>query len=72
MPPVGFEPTNLAGERLQTYAFKRRGHWDRHIYIYIYIYTPKISVTVGLDFALPFLTKQGHLSCKRTFKLLIP
>ena len=29
MPPVGFETTISVGERPQTYAFRRRGHWDR-------------------------------------------
>jgi len=32
MPPVGFESTISAGERLQTYALDRAaGHWDRRL-----------------------------------------
>ena len=34
MPPVGFEPTIPASERPQTYALRRRGHWDRQVMLY--------------------------------------
>ena len=31
MPPVGFEPTISADERLQTHALRPRCHWDRQL-----------------------------------------
>ena len=31
MLPVEFEPTISADERSQTYAFRPRSHWDRHL-----------------------------------------
>jgi hypothetical protein len=44
MPPVGFEPTILAGERPKTYALYRlHGHWDRHLFNIIIIITFLIS-----------------------------
>ena len=34
MPPVGFEPTILAGERPQTYALDRAATWTGIIYVF--------------------------------------
>jgi len=36
MPPVGFEPTISAGERLQAHALETRDHWDRRNIINAY------------------------------------
>jgi len=35
MPPLGFEPTISAGERLHTYV-SPRGHWDRRVKLVTY------------------------------------
>ena len=60
MPPVGFEPTISAGERLQTYALDRAATgigttlYIYYIYykqciLYIYIYKQNISINVAFE-----------------------
>jgi len=53
MPTMGFEPTISAGERLQTYAFRSRGHWDRlnsEYMEYIYVQSAICLLMIFLHF----------------------